>query len=95
MAIDPYHKSTRLDLYSFDGAPMAPMYLAYRPPEMLPTKPLSDLTSKNNKRHFGGDPGKRVGLAGLVSKDSLLDPDRWLWLGVVMSAVGGLTLFFS
>lgn len=74
---------------------MAPMYLAYRPPEMLPTKPLSDLTSKNNKRHFGGDPGKRVGLGSLVSKDSLLDPDRWLWLGVVMSAVGGLTLFFS
>ncbi|OJJ07121.1 hypothetical protein ASPVEDRAFT_56599 [Aspergillus versicolor CBS 583.65] len=92
---DPYHKSTRLDLYSFDGSPMPPMYLAYRPPEMLPTEPLSDVTSKINKRHLSGEPGKRVGLEGLVSKDSLLDPDRWLWLGVVMSAVGGLTLFFS
>lgn len=74
---------------------MPPMYLAYRPPEMLPTEPLSDVTSKKNKRHLSGEPGKRVGLEGLVSKDSLLDPDRWLWLGVVMSAVGGLTLFFS
>jgi hypothetical protein len=27
----------RLDLYKFDGSPMNPMFLAYNPPQMLPT----------------------------------------------------------
>lgn len=27
----------RLDLYKFDGSPMNPMFLAYSPPQMLPT----------------------------------------------------------
>ena len=27
----------RLDLYQFDGAPLNPMFLAYDPPQMLPT----------------------------------------------------------
>jgi len=35
--IDPYTKLTRLDLYGFDGKPMNPMFLAYSPPQMLPT----------------------------------------------------------
>ena len=35
--IDPYTKLTRLDLYKFDGSPMNPMFLAYSPPQMLPT----------------------------------------------------------
>lgn len=28
---------TRLDLYMFDGTPMNPLFLAYSPPQMLPT----------------------------------------------------------
>jgi hypothetical protein len=28
---------TRLDLYQFDGKPLNPMFLAYNPPQMLPT----------------------------------------------------------
>src|SRR5689334_16118379 len=28
---------TRLDLYQFDGTPMNPLFLAYSPPQMLPT----------------------------------------------------------
>lgn len=35
--IDPYTKMTRLDLYQFDGTPMNPLFLAYSPPQMLPT----------------------------------------------------------
>lgn len=35
--VDPYTKLTRLDLYKFDGSPMNPMFLAYSPPQMLPT----------------------------------------------------------
>jgi hypothetical protein len=35
----------RLNLYRFDGAPMNPMYLAYKPPQMLPTKTMNPTTS--------------------------------------------------
>jgi len=28
---------TRLDLYMFDGTPIHPLFLAYSPPQMLPT----------------------------------------------------------
>jgi len=35
--VDPYTKLKRLDLYKFDGSPMNPMFLAYSPPQMLPT----------------------------------------------------------
>lgn len=45
----------RLDLYRFNGAPLPPMYLAYRPPQMLPTITLNPTATpipsgKNSKR---------------------------------------------
>ncbi|KAL4957207.1 chaperone for protein-folding within the ER, fungal-domain-containing protein [Aspergillus filifer] len=95
IAIDPYYESTRLDLYSFDGSPMIPMYLVYRPPEMLPTGPLNPIKSMKAKRQSGGEQGTAFSLRSLVNKDSLADPDRWLWAGVVMSAMGSVALFFS
>ncbi|OJD23187.1 hypothetical protein ACJ73_05458, partial [Blastomyces percursus] len=39
--IDPFHKIPRLNLYLVDGSPLIPMYLAVRPPEMLPTHTLN------------------------------------------------------
>lgn len=35
--VDPYHGRYRLDLYQFDGSPLPPLYMAYKPPMMLPT----------------------------------------------------------
>lgn len=35
--VDPYHGRYRLDIYQFDGSPLPPLYLAYKPPMMLPT----------------------------------------------------------
>lgn len=35
--VDPYHGRYRIDLYQFDGSPLPPLYLAYKPPMMLPT----------------------------------------------------------
>ncbi|KAL5043057.1 protein rot1 [Aspergillus fruticulosus] len=95
VGVDPYYDSMRLDLFSFDGTPMFPMYLAYRPPEMLPTGSLEAIAPKKVKRHLDGEPDTPFDLRALVSKDNLVDPDRWLWVGVVMSAMGGVALFFS
>ncbi|VVT49415.1 uncharacterized protein SAPINGB_P002259 [Magnusiomyces paraingens] len=35
--VDPYRGQYRLDLYQYDGSPLPPLYLAYKPPQMLPT----------------------------------------------------------
>lgn len=43
--IDAYHNIPRLNLYKFDGSPMNPMYLAYRPPQMLPTTTLNPIAA--------------------------------------------------
>ena len=42
---DPYHNVKRLNLYKFDGSPMNPMYLAFKPPQMLPTVTMNPTTS--------------------------------------------------
>lgn len=58
VGIDPYHGIYTLQLYQYDGTPMQPLYLAYRPPMMLPTETLNptssatstDDSSSNKKR---------------------------------------------
>ncbi|GMG27208.1 unnamed protein product [Ambrosiozyma monospora] len=37
VSVDGYHGRWKLQLYGWDGTPVQPLYLAYRPPEMLPT----------------------------------------------------------
>lgn len=37
---DPYHNIPRLNLFKFDGSPLMPLYLVFRPPMMLPTSVL-------------------------------------------------------
>ncbi|EDO19490.1 hypothetical protein Kpol_1018p18 [Vanderwaltozyma polyspora DSM 70294] len=62
ISIDDYHGIYKLQLNQFDGSPLQPLYLAYRPPMMLPTITLNP-TATN-------DPTDAVG-KGSVSKRSL------------------------
>jgi hypothetical protein len=39
--IDDFHNIPRLNLFRFDGEREQPMYLAYKPPQMLPTETLN------------------------------------------------------
>ncbi|EDK43179.1 conserved hypothetical protein [Lodderomyces elongisporus NRRL YB-4239] len=39
--VDPYHGRWTLQIYQFDGSKMQPLYLAYKPPLMLPTYALN------------------------------------------------------
>ncbi|PGG99180.1 hypothetical protein AJ79_08672 [Helicocarpus griseus UAMH5409] len=45
---DPFHNVQRLNLYKFDGSPMQPMYLAFKPPQMLPTRTLNPTDQLGN-----------------------------------------------
>ncbi|KAI4159925.1 MAG: hypothetical protein L6R39_000301 [Caloplaca ligustica] len=101
---NPYDKATRLNLYGWDGAPMNPMYLAYKPPQMLPTQTLNPTagaatggaqpssTSKSKRDlHLAGDEDGLVQEALMrnnLRKDSTKANRLW-WLGVGMTALGG------
>ena len=39
--VDSYHGRWTLQIYQFDGSKMQPLYLAYKPPVMLPTIALN------------------------------------------------------
>ncbi|KAH3667075.1 hypothetical protein WICMUC_005422 [Wickerhamomyces mucosus] len=45
--VDPYYGRYKLNLFAFDGSVIQPLYLAYRPPLMLPTETLNP-TSTND-----------------------------------------------
>ncbi|KAE8359750.1 chaperone for protein-folding within the ER, fungal-domain-containing protein [Aspergillus caelatus] len=93
---DPYHGIQRLDLKSFDDSPMHPMYLVYQPPQMLPTTTLNPVSETGkNKRHVARDTDRSPGVRNLITKEELTNPDRWLWVGVFATALGGITLFYS
>ncbi|KAL3233510.1 Protein ROT1 [Nakaseomyces bracarensis] len=55
MGVDPYHGIYRLQLYQFDGSPLPPLYLAYKPPMMLPTETLNPTDSSNAKATASSD----------------------------------------
>lgn len=48
VVLDDYHGVYKLLLFQFDGSPMQPLYLAYRPPMMLPTETLNPTDSSSN-----------------------------------------------
>ncbi|KAF7125358.1 hypothetical protein CNMCM5793_001536 [Aspergillus hiratsukae] len=97
VSIDPYHRVKRLDLQAFDETPMPPMYLVFRPPQMLPTTTLNPVSSETgkSKRHIARDIGSPVGVETLMRSDHIGNPDRWLWFGVLMTAMGGIALIYS
>lgn len=90
VAVDPYHKIQRLDLKSFDDSLMHPMYLVYRPPEMLPPMTLKSVRKRNHDVSRDG-----VSPPSLLTPGNLTNPNRWLWFGVFASALGGIALIYS
>lgn len=51
VAVDLYYGRYRLNLYEFDGTPRPPLYLVYRPPQMLPTSTLNPGVKEEVKEH--------------------------------------------
>lgn len=69
---------------------MHPMYLAYRPPKMLPTTTLNPMPTGSHQKRDMSASGIHI-----VVKEELMNPDRWWWFGVMMTSLGGLAFFFS
>ncbi|KAL9640657.1 MAG: hypothetical protein Q9164_000139 [Protoblastenia rupestris] len=105
VAPDPYNKAPRLDLYRFDGSPMNPMYLAYKPPQMLPTQTLNPTAASSTggaqptgkaKRDLQGDHYAEEPLNKyvLVKRREPINTDKWWWIGVGMTGIGGMAYYY-
>ncbi|KAG7661396.1 ROT1 [[Candida] subhashii] len=58
--IDPYHGRYTLQIYQFDGSPMQPLYLAYKPPVMLPTYALNPTNQQSETESQLSNARKRI-----------------------------------
>ncbi|RJE26856.1 hypothetical protein PHISCL_00768 [Aspergillus sclerotialis] len=96
VSTDKFHGVKRLDLYAFDGAPMNPMYLVQKPPEMLPTTTLNlaPTETARRKRHYVEHTKSPLNTKSLIKRDHILNPDYWWWLGLIMTSIGGIALFY-
>ncbi|KAL1999411.1 hypothetical protein VTN02DRAFT_4541 [Thermoascus thermophilus] len=99
---DPFHNVKRLNLYAFDGSPMNPMYLVYKPPQMLPTQTLNPVVQKsaapthNAKRDVVIEEAvEPLNKKSIIKRKELVDPDRWWWVGIIMTSLGGVALLVS
>ncbi|KAG6999412.1 25S rRNA (adenine-N(1))-methyltransferase [Physcia stellaris] len=70
--IDPYNNVRRLDLFQYDGAPQNPMWIAYDPPQMLPTQTLNPTsTGTGAAKSTGTGKSKRSMEGGATSEEPL------------------------
>lgn len=81
------------------------MYLAYKPPEMLPTQTLNPTATASSAGATSTGKAKRTisnmeGVLEPMSKNILgkrreyVDPDKWWWIGVGMTALGGVGYYY-
>ncbi|KAL1976739.1 hypothetical protein VTN31DRAFT_3021 [Thermomyces dupontii] len=95
VSTDAYHNVLRLDLEQFDGSPIQPLYIVYRPPEMLPTTTLNPthgatpMSDKSKRSAIEYIPGRTTTGSGPSYVDI------WWWFGLVMTCVGGILLVLS
>jgi len=94
--LDAYRKTVkRLDLYQADGAPLMPLYKVYTEPKMLPTTTLNAVvtaTAAPGKAKRGEMPSVHEVL--FKRTDGTVNADQWWWLGVLMTAGGGVMYWF-
>ncbi|SMN18375.1 similar to Saccharomyces cerevisiae YMR200W ROT1 Molecular chaperone involved in protein folding in the ER [Maudiozyma saulgeensis] len=68
VGVDPYHGIYKLQLYQFDGSPLQPLYLAYRPPMMLPTETLNPTDNSDDSASETGSSNSKRSLSELVKR---------------------------
>lgn len=76
---------------------MQPMYLVDKSPKMLPTTTLDSKpsTAAKSKRYYAEEAAPFVSIKTLVKTQDVANLDRWLWIGVAMSSIGGVVLLCS
>ncbi|CUM66089.1 uncharacterized protein PRCAT00003743001 [Priceomyces carsonii] len=95
--VNSYHGRYTLQLFQFDGSKMQPLYLAYRPPLMLPTSALNPTDKESETKSTLSEKVKRSlenQYRTTARKDfSNENYDFYWWIGVSMLAVGSGAIF--
>ncbi|KAJ4292088.1 Reversal of tor2 lethality [Kalmusia sp. IMI 367209] len=96
---DGYTKKKRLNLFKRDGSPLMPLYMAFTPPEMLPTTTLNPLTTSTAGGAKATAKVKRSDLPLNVNILSKRTPqqqqaDQWWWFGLFLTVSGGALYYF-
>ncbi|KAI5366040.1 putative protein Rot1 [Septoria linicola] len=104
---DPYHNVKRLNLWQFDGTPMQPLYIAFTPPQMLPTTTLNPSSTSTAKATGKSKRGldfadeattkwKSQPILGPRTGEMMvqtINADRLWWIGLGFTGIGGLLYF--
>ena len=96
---DPFHNVLRLDLYQWDGTPVNTLYLIYKPPEMLPTTTINPIpkatATGRTKRNTDDATIEPLNENVLLKRVDPMNPANLWWIGLIMTSLGGIALFFS
>jgi hypothetical protein len=95
---DKFHNVMRLNLYKHDGSPMNPMYIAYKPPQMLPTQTLNPIviaTSAPKAKRDTVDTSDHIRQSTLFRKVEGISRDFVWWIGLALISIGGIARFLS
>ena len=83
---------------------MNPMWIAYQPPQMLPTVTLNPTATATGAAATGSSKMKRdtqdffmepLNKNALVRQQPRINADSWWWAGVAMTAAGGVMYMYS
>jgi len=98
--VDPYNQRWRLNLFEWDGTPVNPMWLAMKPPQMLPTQtlnPTSNATATGAMQTATSKIKRALNLRTNLkqaskqgSARSWLNIDVLFWFGIIMTTLGGV-----
>lgn len=94
---DKFHNVLRLNLFQFDGSPQQPLYMAFNPPQMLPTQTLNPTSAPSaTGKAKRGEPQILLQNDEPLNKNAIIMPkepinaDRVWWVGIGFIAVGSV-----
>ncbi|KAK6337725.1 Reversal of tor2 lethality [Orbilia brochopaga] len=98
IVLDDYRGQYRLNLYKFDGAPMNPLYLTYKPPQMLPTTTLNPVQTETSTSAAPAATATKVKRSFMGIQATLpearSDLDFWWYVALGVTVVGGFGWYF-
>lgn len=98
VSVDPYHGRYKLQIFQHDGSRMQPLYLAYRPPLMLPTEALNPTNSASETKSTLSKRVKRS-LENQYRTNAIREFDTskydfFWWIGITCLAGGATVAYF-
>ncbi|ANZ76414.1 BA75_04292T0 [Komagataella pastoris] len=99
VSLNTYHGRIQLQLYASDGVKQPPLYLAYRPPNMLPTIVLNPTAASDEAQATATGASAKIKRSlenryrTNAVKETSLNYTLWWWVGAILMGAGS-TIYF-